>query len=617
MHHPKQVYMILPLHFSRLLYSALFLISGLDAIAQSGGWLRSDYENTEAVSKALLQNSTAVSDTARARILNTKGIYHNVTGNNDSALYFFKKSGALLEHYPHLEAYPLLNLGMALNAKGESATALKTANKVLQLNRKLKKPLIEAISYQIMSGAYFTEDNQKKSVEYLLKGIKILEKNRLGRYVAEMKLNLANTYIQTNNYNFAADLFEDYISTATNRNSRMYAIALVNYSECLMELDRYDKAATLLQDNMPNVLATGDKELLAVVYSRLAKLEINRKRINEAIDLYDKAVDILLEKKSKYLTLILSEYLALLEGQRRYNDAIKVGSRYRTSSMYRKSTIHQRLEFEKAIANLYSKTGNLKESNKALTIALALCDSLRQTGNGELEHEIQARYQTEIQRQKNIHLKQNNSNLQKVIRAEDRLLLLYGIMALILIVLVFFLLRYYWLRNKLQKEGLRSVKAEAALLRKAKEHEADSARQKEVMVQEKQRELASMALKMATYYEDINAMIALIDAKELRTPQDLRKQLKKIAGEKDFWTYFELRFNKLHPDFKTKLTNTFEKLTKNDIEFCCLVKLGLSTKEIGSILNISNESVATKKYRLRKKLNISDEKDLGEILEGF
>ena len=84
--------------------------------------------------------------------------------------------------------------------------------------------------------------------------------------------------------------------------------------------------------------------------------------------------------------------------------------------------------------------------------------------------------------------------------------------------------------------------------------------------------------------------------------------------QKDYWKQFEIRFNTLHPEFGNLLTSRFSKLTKNDVEFCSLLKLNLSNKEIASLLQISHESAITKKYRIKKKMGINDDAEFEKLL---
>ncbi|MGB5236435.1 MAG: LuxR C-terminal-related transcriptional regulator, partial [Flavobacteriaceae bacterium] len=55
-------------------------------------------------------------------------------------------------------------------------------------------------------------------------------------------------------------------------------------------------------------------------------------------------------------------------------------------------------------------------------------------------------------------------------------------------------------------------------------------------------------------------------------------------------------------------------ITKNELRLMALLKMNLSSKEIATILNISSEGIKKARYRLRKKLDISSEESLQEMV---
>ena len=66
-----------------------------------------------------------------------------------------------------------------------------------------------------------------------------------------------------------------------------------------------------------------------------------------------------------------------------------------------------------------------------------------------------------------------------------------------------------------------------------------------------------------------------------------------------------------HADFRKKMSAAFVGLTEYDLRLCVMLKDGLSTKEIATLLNITPDSVKKAKHRLRKKLNMDPMKTWG------
>jgi len=58
-------------------------------------------------------------------------------------------------------------------------------------------------------------------------------------------------------------------------------------------------------------------------------------------------------------------------------------------------------------------------------------------------------------------------------------------------------------------------------------------------------------------------------------------------------------------------------LTVSDKKLCAYLKMGLSSKDIAPLLNMSFRSVEMSRYRLRKKLDLNREENLTEFLQNF
>lgn len=70
-----------------------------------------------------------------------------------------------------------------------------------------------------------------------------------------------------------------------------------------------------------------------------------------------------------------------------------------------------------------------------------------------------------------------------------------------------------------------------------------------------------------------------------------------------------------HPHFAQQARRLYPRLTDNDVRLLGLMKLGYDSREIASALNISVQSLATTRYRLRKKLALPEGEDLKDVIE--
>lgn len=73
---------------------------------------------------------------------------------------------------------------------------------------------------------------------------------------------------------------------------------------------------------------------------------------------------------------------------------------------------------------------------------------------------------------------------------------------------------------------------------------------------------------------------------------------------------FYLSFLEAYPDFSKKLLELNPSIKSSDVEFCALIKLNLETKQIAQLKKMTIGAVEAKKYRIRRKLNISREQNI-------
>ncbi|MFC0606004.1 helix-turn-helix and ligand-binding sensor domain-containing protein [Winogradskyella pulchriflava] len=108
--------------------------------------------------------------------------------------------------------------------------------------------------------------------------------------------------------------------------------------------------------------------------------------------------------------------------------------------------------------------------------------------------------------------------------------------------------------------------------------------------------------------------------KELKNKEDTSSAIELIDNNlnnnKD-WKFFKQAFNNADKDFMDKIKAAHPDLTPNDLKFCAYLRLNLSSKEMAPLLNISTKSVETKRYRLRKRLNLNHDESLVNYILKF
>lgn len=83
------------------------------------------------------------------------------------------------------------------------------------------------------------------------------------------------------------------------------------------------------------------------------------------------------------------------------------------------------------------------------------------------------------------------------------------------------------------------------------------------------------------------------------------------------WMNFKRLFEKLHPGFFEYFQNNFEEITNAEVRLAALIKLNLENLEMSKALGISPDSVRKTNLRLRKRLDIIEQKELQKLIQSI
>ena len=82
-------------------------------------------------------------------------------------------------------------------------------------------------------------------------------------------------------------------------------------------------------------------------------------------------------------------------------------------------------------------------------------------------------------------------------------------------------------------------------------------------------------------------------------------------------TETELLIDKVNARFIDKLSKLHPDLSKNEQRLASLLRIGLSTKEIASVIDSTPKTVNMARYRLRKHLNLETDESLTEYMKSI
>lgn len=103
----------------------------------------------------------------------------------------------------------------------------------------------------------------------------------------------------------------------------------------------------------------------------------------------------------------------------------------------------------------------------------------------------------------------------------------------------------------------------------------------------------------------------------LRRLRQLERRVNELSSDDQSWSEFKDVFESLDNQFFNKLTTRNPKLTTLDLKHCAYIKMNIDNYELARILNVEMKSLQMTRYRLKKKLKLTQEENLREFILSF
>lgn len=445
-----------------------------------------------------------------------------------------------------------------LRQRHKKAKEVEVYNTETRISKKVHDEVANDV-YKVMTNLQGDIGNYKTSNEYYRKAQVIYEKLNLEDDLMAIKTNLAINLKNTGQYEEAIPLFKeniDYYSANNYNNDLAGAFDSLGQiylaTDSLSEAKRYfEKALTLSQQ-------FGETSLIGLNVRNIGDVYMKENNPVMALDYYKRALAISQQTNT------------------------------------RKKMI---LDYKK-LSEAYAALGNFKLAYEHYVDYHELHREILGKENIERMNALEIQYQSQ---KKELELIKKNSEIQLFKEREQRaglqrlFLFIFLIVVIALAVSVIYGLRQKMKRNALKRDALnRSLEF-------------------------KEKELTTHALHLAHKNEillDLKSQLSSVksDSKNARHYQNIINNINLDINNDSNWEQFRSYFEEVHKDFNSKIIKKYPEVSTNDLRLMSLLKMNLSSKEIASILNISPEGVKKARYRLRKKLNLSSEESLQELV---
>ncbi len=502
--------------------------------------------------RALTISEIADDKTEKGISLFNKGLYLYKDGKINDARTYFNNA---LEIFKEKEVR--FNMGKAFFYLGQIAKdnfeyekaleLLFKAKNIFEENEKFSKELGSV--FNTIGGIYYDREDYDKAFEYWEKNLQIREMLNDSIGLLRVYNNIGEIYRLSGDFEKALNYYNAAI--AINKILEMpgfFPVVFDNIGNIYISTKEFDSAAKYLNKSLKIAIREKNEKKQAVAYNSLGYLYLSMKDFESAI---------------KY-----------------FQTANEIGAKMSDLETLKNSSLGLGKSYEKL--NLFKKAFNYYNTYKQLSDSITKINSFEEIARLEMR------------------LMFENKNQLNEIRREKK----EWIYFIIAIGLLFFIMIAGWLygRQIIRTKHSQAARDNLKLERKRLHEEIDF----------KNRELATNVMYMVKKNELINH----ISEKLVKAKMQFKKENIPVTEEiihslqmnvdSQIWDTFEKRFEQVHKDFYSKLTEKFPKLTKKDMKLCALLRLQLSTKEIATIMHQNPASVEVARTRLRKKLNLSN-----------
>ncbi len=526
------------------------------------------------------------------------GVYNNNIDEIDSAKFFYSKSLKIYQRLNDDKSKANVNHGLAILEY--SIGNLKSALNILDENIILysKKPMDSsnlATTYTLKGGIYRQLGKYKTALNECVNALRIYEKLNEEIRKADALGVLASLEFSLENYNKSINYNTEALEIYKKYNDKQYtAQALNDIGNTYFYLNKYDEALIALNESLKISEKINSKDIKATVLGNIGKIYTKQNKFEKAIKFLNESISITKKTGNKYKTSESLNDLGILFNAMNkpykalplFDESISISKKIDAKlnlriSYFNKSEAFSKLNKNKIALNEYKKFTELSDSifNKSKSNQIEELRTIYETEKKEQQISLQNK-EIEILKQK-----EKNSNLQR---------LLLGI-GLLLTLIVIYSIYQTLKRNKLEKEKITN---ELAF---------------------KKKELTTHALHLAKKNELLDDLKQ--KAKAFKDSDDTKNGYQQLIKSINFdlkddnnWENFSKYFQEVHKDFNFNVKQKFPDVTTNELRLMSLLKMNLSSKEIANILNISPDGVKKARYRLRKKINITSEESLEDLV---
>jgi len=461
-------------------------------------------------------------------------------------------------------AQPYRVMAKAYSILGDYERAFELFQEALTIEKEFENTeRKQAILLSGIAEIYLNLEDYDQSIDYFNQAIQLFEQVNDSIGIIKTQGNIAIVKTTQGKYNEAIEIItKQLLKFEQNNDKHAYITAIFNLAEIYTKKEQYHRAIFYLEEGLQQFKNFEDN-LLKIDFM-LSKIfpycQIGE--YNEALKINDEAAKIINKHQFKGETILnlYDNYSLIYSYLKDYKNAFKYQEQF---NQIQDSVINEMMKFK---INGYKILYENKKKESRL-----------------------AEYQSKVQ------LLEKQNKINRILK--------WGLFigTLLIIVIVFLIIRNYKLHIKKVNQEIVNVSEKADYQGSQLE------------------KLAMKMVKNQNFLSDIKKDIKIIktkvsDEKISDKINELFHRIQSVSSLNKDKAEFQVFLDKSVQEFSFRLQNKFPDLTEDEKNICIYIHLGLKTKDIASIMNLSSRSIENKRYRLRKKMNLDSADQLIDLL---
>lgn len=509
-----------------------------------------------------------------------------------------------------------------LLAKRQPDSAYIILKELVATAKEKNDPLIEAICLQQIGTVFYNYSNFTQSIDHLLQAEKIFRTlNESDRLAATLNY-LGTVYYSNKQVDLAGHQFTAALQINVARNDKKgQALTYGNIGHWYEKKLVYDTAYQYQQKALALYHELGDSLGMAKIFENMGSILEDYARFDSARLCFEKALAINRQN---------DDAIAQIEILNNLGDVYRKTGHYREGLIYTRQALQLALQTQNQyqLASAYRDMARgfefLQQFDSAYQYneqSRSLVEKIYAAANNQQIAFLETVYEVE---------KKNNELVR--LTSQKRINIIIAIAIALVVVLLIILGIVIISRQRLRIRNEKALNEQNKdIYEKGKDLMQAEIRNKQLEEEKLKTELEVRSKELSAHTLHLIQKNQLLE--ELRSKlheiaeddkRDQKKQLRQLVqkishnfSQDNYWDDFRAIFDQVHQTFFTNLKQHADNLTPAELRLVALLRMNLSSGDIATLLGISQDSLRVARYRLRKKLNLSEGESLTAFIQGL